>query len=236
MSIFRREPPEQLPGIWALGQDCALCGAASGTSLVCADCEAALPRVGRACERCALALPVGGVCGACRLRPPAFDDALAAFEYAFPLDRMVQRFKYAADLALGAWLARRLARRCARAARPDVLVAPPLTRRRLRERGFNQSVELARVVGRELGIVHRAFALERLRDALPQQALGARARRANLLHAFRARRRFDGAHVALVDDVMTTGATAEALARVLREAGAARVSVWSVARTPPPRT
>jgi len=157
---------------------------------------------------------------------------VARFEYRFPVDRLVQRFKYAGDLALGRWLALRLAERVRDLPRPDLLVAPPLAAQRLRDRGFNQSVELARVVGRSLGVRHEPAGLRRARATAPQAGLGRRARQANLRGAFACRRSFQGLHVAIVDDVMTTGATAHTLARVLKAAGAARVSAWTVARAP----
>jgi ComF family protein len=241
MSILPAAFSGQLPKNWAggllgraLGQDCCLCGAATRGALVCGPCDEGLPRVGLACCRCAAPLPMPGTCGACLRAPPLFRRATTVFEYRFPIDRVVQRFKYGGALALGAWLSRSLAQRCEGGERPDVLVAPPLTARRLRERGFNQGVELARGAGRVLGIAVDAFALERVREAPPQQALGRRARRANLRGVFRARRRFDGARVAMVDDVLTTGATLEALAEALLGAGAASVEAWVVARTPAP--
>ena len=174
-------------------------------------------------------------CGAClRRRRPAFDDALAAFEYRFPVDRLVQRFKYAGDFAIGGWLGRCLADAAGSAARPALLVAPPLANARLRERGFNQAVELAKIVAREHGIACERSAFSKVRDTSPQPGLGRRDRLANLRDAFRCELRLQGEHVAIVDDVVTTGATADTLARLLRCAGAERVSVWAVARTPEP--
>ena len=242
MSIFSARAAEQLPAKQAVaaawgrlfGQDCTLCGSGTRGELLCAACEQGLPRVASACVRCALPLRGAPACGSCLRHPPRFDAAVAAFDYRFPVDRMVQRFKQAGDLAVGAWLARALARRCAQRQRPDVLVVPPLTARRLRERGFNQAAELARTVGHELGIARDVRALRRLRDAAPQKALGARERRANLRGAFHCGARFDGMRVALVDDVLTTGATGEAITHLLKAAGAIHVEVWAVARTPAP--
>ena len=179
-------------------------------------------------------MPTPLTCGRCLREAPAFDAAIAAFEYRFPLDGLVQRFKFGGDLAVGRWLGERMALATGAAERPDVLVAPPLARARLRHRGFNQAIELARVVGAAHGLRVDAFALERVRDTAAQPGLGRRERHANLRDAFRASRRWPGAHVAIVDDVMTTGATAEAMARVLKDAGAQRVSAWIVARTPEP--
>ena len=217
-------------------QDCALCGAPSGDSLLCGPCDASLPAMGHACLRCALPLPHAKIlCGRCLgKRNPAVDDSIAAFEYRFPLDRLVLRFKFAADLAVGRALASRLAARVAGADRPRRLVVPPLSAQRLRSRGFNQALEIAKVVARRLDIACEPRAIVRVRETETQRGLDRRRRLANLRGAFACARRFEGEHVAVVDDVVTTGATAETLARVLKEAGAARVSVWAVARTPDP--
>ena len=228
----------QPPILWAVchrrlwSQDCVLCLDGAGERLVCAACEAGLGEVSRPCPGCALPLPPGGACAPCRRHPYAFDAAAARFEYRFPLDRLVQRFKYSGDLAVGRWLALRLAERVRGLPRPDVLVAPPLAPERLRERGFNQSVALAAALGRELGGRQDLTSRRRRRATAPQAGLGRRARQANLRDAFACRGRFDGQHVAIVDDVMTTGATAHTLARVLKAAGAERVSAWAVARAP----
>jgi len=198
-------------------QDCVLCLAGTG-SLVCAACESDLGADGPRADR----------------RPAAFDEAIARFEYRFPLDRLVQRFKYGGDLAIGRWLAERLAERVHDAQRPDLLVVPPLGAARLRERGFNQALEIARTVGRSLGVPVDARAVARRRDTPPQARLDRRARAANLRGAFACGTALRDRRVAIVDDVLTTGATADAIARVVKAAGAERVSVWAVARAPDP--
>ena len=175
------------------------------------------------------------MCGRCLgKRHPAVDDSIAVYEYRFPLDRLVQRFKFSADLALGRMLAARLALQAMQAERPRCLVVPPLSPRRMRGRGFNQALELAKVVGRALGVRCERRAIVRVRETEAQHELDRRRRLANLRGAFACARRFDGEHVAIVDDVVTTGATVETLARALKHAGAGRVSVWAVARTPDP--
>lgn len=181
------------------------------------------------CARCTHALPEGAPSAMCM---PPLDVVVAPFAYAFPVDRLVQRFKFAGDLAAGRWLALQLAGHVRDLERPQLIVAPPLGLARLRSRGFNQALEVARVVGRKLRVPVAMSAIERTRETPPQQALGRSERRANVRGAFRCTQRFDGAHVAIVDDVVTTGATAAALASALREAGAARVSAWAIARTP----
>jgi len=234
LSIFGGDPAVQLLNNAAKpGNDCILCVAAAGAQIVCGACAASVSRPGFACPQCALPMPFPERCGRCVRVAPAFDLARAAFDYRFPLDRLVQRFKFAGDLAVGRWLGEELALAVA-AERADVLVVPPLARSRLRSRGFNQALELARVVGVARNIAVDAWAVERVRDTSPQPGLGRGERRANLRGAFRVRNAWQGAHVAIVDDVMTTGATAEAMAHVLKEAGAAIVSVWVVARTPEP--
>ena len=217
-------------------QDCALCGVRSGSHLVCARCVDALPRIDRACERCAIPLAASGpLCGECIKRSRhAFDDALAVFEYRFPVDRLVQRFKYAGDLALGRWLAERLACAAEKHQRPALIVAPPLASSSLRRRGFNQAIEIARCVASELGVRCEVDAIAKVRETPSQHGLDRRQRLGNLRDAFRCDIRLAGEHVAIVDDVITTGATADVLAQLLRRQGAGRVSAWAVARTPDP--
>ncbi len=217
-----------------MGEDCVLCAAPSYSQTVCGDCAASLPVLRARCARCALPLCAHGLCGQCLRSRAHFDGAFAAFEYRFPLDRLVQRFKYAGDLAIGRWLALELAGRVREEERPEVLVPMPLTAARLRERGFNQAAQITRVVSKSLGVPAALQVVERVRDAPSQSGLGRRARRANLRGAFRCRASLRGRHVVLVDDVITTGASADAVCAVLKRAGAARVDVWAIARTPEP--
>ena len=163
------------------------------------------------------------------------DEVAAAFAYDFPVDRLLHRFKFGGDLAVGDWLAGRLVKRVAREARPDVLVVPPLSPARLRERGFNQALEIARRAGLALGVRVDRGGIARVRETSSQTGLDRASRRQNLHGAFRCDRDYRGLRVALVDDVFTTGATAETLAAVLRSAGASQVDVWVVARTAGPR-
>jgi ComF family protein len=202
-----------------LAQDCLLCGATSGDRAICGRCEAGLPAL---------------ACAECRTHEPHVDEIVAAFDYAFPVDRLIHRFKFAADLAAGRWLAMRLAARVRALERPQLLVAPPLGAARLRTRGFNQALEIAKVIGGELGVRVALRGIEKARETPPQHGLGRRERRANLRAAFRCALALDGEHVAIVDDVITTGATAAALASELKAAGAGRISVWVIARTPEP--
>jgi ComF family protein len=233
MSIFITPPSLRLPKKSAIvpgwPQDCVLCVARS-TDALCGECEQELPRLGPACAQCALPLTPGAGCAACATHPPGFDAARACFAYRFPLDRLVQRFKFAGDLATGRWLGERMAASLA-GAHADLIVVPPLGGRRLRERGFNQALELAKIVSRALAVPCAPRALARIRETGPQPGLARRERARNLRGAFRCDARVEGLHVAIVDDVLTTGATAQELARVLKAAGAARVSVWAAART-----
>ena len=219
----------------ALPQACALCATPSGNAMICSACAASMPTIGDACPRCALASPRGAICGACLSRAPPLDATIAAWRYAFPADRLLQAFKYGGRLALAEPLAHALADavRERDVPLPDCLVAMPLAPRRQRERGFNHAHEIARRVSSYLAIP-LARELRRTRDAPPQAGLTLRERTRNVRDAFEAREGVTDRAVAIVDDVMTTGATLRAAALALRKAGAVRVDAWIVARTPPP--
>ena len=219
----------------ALPQTCALCAAAAGDALVCAGCAGDLPRLPAACPICALPSAPATACGACLKRAPPFATTIAPFAYAFPVDRLVQALKYRGQLALGGWLADALVDAVvARGGpRPDVVVALPLARSRQRQRGFNQAAEITRHVARRLALPI-GTGLARPGDGPPQAALPWAQRMRNVRHAFACDTSFAGRSVALVDDVMTTGATLVAAASALRRMGATRVDAWIVARTLPP--
>lgn len=217
------------------GTRCLVCRErAHGEHDLCAACLAALPWAGAACARCAIPLPAGdGPCGACLRRAPPLDAVHAAFVYGFPVDRLLPRFKFHHDLAAGALLARCMAARCAGLPRPDALVAVPLHGSRLRRRGYDQALELARPLARRLELPLRRDLLRRTRATAAQSELTATARRRNVRRAFEAGSHHPvPAHVVLIDDVMTTGATLHAAAIALRRAGVARVDAWVCARVP----
>ena len=217
-----------------VGSGCALCRAPADG--LCEACLDALPRNLNPCRDCALPLPHSAPaltqCAACQTRAPSFDRAFAPLLYAPPLDDLIAGFKYRQRLPLGRMLGRILARALGDPhERPQLLLPVPAAPRRLRERGFNQAAELTHMLAAHLDIPWTSARLYRVRDAEPQRGLTRRERRRNLRAAFACRGRLPP-HVALIDDVITTGATAEEASRVLKNAGAARVEVWAVARTP----
>lgn len=219
---------------------CLLCGAdgAAGRDL-CAGCARDCAINSPCCPRCALPLTTPApLCGECLEREPPFAAAWVPFRYAHPLDLLEARFKFRSDLAAGRVLADLMIERAHfdTPDRPAALVAVPLHRSRLRERGYNQALELAKVLSPALHIPLAGDLLVRVRATAAQTGLDAAARRRNLRGAFAvANVREVPEHVALVDDVMTTGTTLRECARVLRRAGVARVDVWVLARAPPPR-
>lgn len=224
-------------------QSCLLCSESTDTvQPICTPCESELPWLGEHCTVCALPLPMAGLrCGQCAARPPAFERVLASWAYDFPVDSLITRFKHQAKWPLGRLLGELLAQSLQHhfdegLERPDALVPVPLAARRLRQRGFNQATLLARWLSAALRIPCEDNLLLRIQDTPAQQVLDARARRRNLRQAFALApgAALSNRHLALVDDVLTTGATAQALARLLLDAGAARVDVYCLARTPKP--
>lgn len=213
-------------------QSCLLCGAPSGVAQLCAGCEADLPWLPRnRCAVCALPLPSGTVCGPCLRRPPRFDRVTAVFAYRFPVDALIQAFKYGGRLPLARVLGEALARTVARDV--EAIVPMPLAPGRLAERGFNQALEIARAVARRTGLPLLPFACRKLVETPPQAALPWKERAKNVRRAFACDANLTGRRIAVVDDVLTTGATLNELARVLRKAGAREISGWVVARTLP---
>ena len=217
-----------------LTQDCLLCAADSGASLLCQACENDLPRLPAArCPRCALPTPLGEVCGRCLSHPPHFDAGTAVYRYAFPIDKLVQSFKYGHRLALGSYFGRQLAALPGSAC-ADLIIPVPLHPLRLRARGFNQALELARPVSKAWRIPIDRQSCRRIRHTPAQADLPWRERAGNVRGAFQCATDFTGQRLLLVDDVMTTGASLDELARVVRLRGAERVTLLVVARALPP--
>ncbi|MGY4823210.1 phosphoribosyltransferase family protein [Stutzerimonas chloritidismutans] len=228
---------------WSINiQYCLLCDEPCDGHPLCGPCEAELPWLDGRCATCAVPLPTHGlVCGECQKRPPSYDHVEVPWRFAFPVDALITRFKHQARWPFGRLLGERLGLHLQHAftdglPQPDLLVPVPLARRRLRQRGFNQAQMLAQWLGGALTLPVDEHLLERVVDTPPQQQLDAATRRRNLRQAFCLAPGTDikGRHLALIDDVLTTGATAEALARLLKRAGAVRVDVYCLARTPKP--
>jgi ComF family protein len=220
---------------------CALCGR-SGASVLCDDCRHRyLAPVRPRCRQCALPLPAGAavaLCGACLRAPPAFDAAIVVTAYEAPLDQLILSLKFGAQLALaplfGALLADAV-RRQPRDEWPALLAVVPLGRQRLAERGFNQALEIARPLARNLKVSLDPRLLVRCRETMPQTLLKPAERRANLRQAFvvpaGGMDKVRGRHVGAVDDVVTTGVTQNEIAATLKRFGAARVTCLAFART-----
>jgi len=222
---------------WLLPRLCPACGDPSGPGReLCPGCERALPTLLHACPRCAIPYEqpdAHGECGACQKHPPAFARSIALYRFAPPIDHFIRELKFHQQLGLARLLGERLAQRLAHEAeRPDLILPVPLHAARLRERGYNQALEIARPVARLLDIPLKVSALRRVRATAPQTGMALAARRKNLRGAFALapRAHVKNLRVALVDDVMTTGSTVHAAAKCLRAAGVREVDIWVVAR------
>lgn len=214
---------------------CILCGAPGEQDLdLCAECRSQLPWIEHRCQLCALPLPQDGICGACLQRPPQFDRCLAPLRYEGAVRELITGLKFHQQLGNARLLAALLSRFLQQqgTAPPQLILPVPLHPSRLRERGFNQSLELARDLARASGCVLSTDHCQRVRPTAPQSSLPKQQRRRNLRGAFRLARPLACGHLAIVDDVVTTGSTVNELSRTLKQAGVGRVEVWCLARTP----
>lgn len=214
---------------------CHGCGGPVGTQPLCERCAESLPWNEHACRACALPLapgPAGRACAACLVECPEQDRSWTAFAYREPISRQIVDLKFhgrfAAGHVLGALMAARLARRPEPL--PELLIPVPLHPSRLRRRGYNQALELGRELSRRLSIPVRPGAARRQRATGEQTRLEAAARRRNVRGAFAVAPEVRDRHVALLDDVVTTGATVAELAAAARQAGARWIEVWAAAR------
>ena len=222
---------------------CALCGNMSH-NVLCDGCDSAYWNEARSrCTVCAVPLNAARRarkahyrCDVCRSAPPPFDATFALADYRTPLDSLALGLKFRARLALAREFGKRLAALAqdasSRADQPDVVAPVPLARKRLVERGYNQAWEIARPFAASLHVRSEATLMRRVVETAPQSRLDLAARRHNVGSAFAVTRPVRDLHVAIVDDVMTTGATLEALAATLKAAGARRVTNFVALRTP----
>lgn len=214
---------------------CVLCQQPGVRNLdICQQCYQSLPFIEYACSQCALpfqnASDAGHVCGRCLKQSSRFDKSLSLMRYEGAAVQLVTRYKFHDRLAYSRLLAELFLERLIIYEKPQCLIAVPLHVKRLRERGFNQSHELGKMLRAKLGVPLVSDVVERIRETRQQTGLDAKQRRQNIRGAFAVVAPIECQHVALIDDVVTTGSTVNELARVLKKSGVQTVSVWSIAR------
>lgn len=211
---------------------CGLCNASTDSHLpLCQPCLSELPLLGTACSSCALPVGSTGNCGKCQQHRPTYDETQALFLYQEPVSYLVQQFKFSRKLEYGYLFSSLMAKKLlSLPEQPDVLIPVPLHPSRLRSRGFNQSWEITRQLSRITGINASHKICQRIKKTPLQTGLNASERKRNLKQAFAVTANIKDLHICIVDDVMTTGSTLEAIASVLKSAAAKRVSGMVVAR------
>ncbi len=210
---------------------CLLCGSNNSDDCLCHDCSDQLPKLGCCCPRCASPLQQTMLCGQCLTSPPEQDRSFSLFRYQPPIDQLIADLKYHDKLALIRLFAAQMAASLKARALPQLLIPIPLHPRRLRERGYNQSLELAKYLSKQLAIPVQYDILIRIRDTPPQASLPFSERNKNMKQAFQINNTHIPTHIALIDDVLTTGHTANVAAKILRQAGVENIEVWTIART-----
>ena len=229
---------------------CVLCGSESDRVIdLCYHCDSDLPHNNQCCVRCSIPLKINSIgfinnsqsgilCGECTAHPPTFDQCLAPLRYEFPASSLISRYKYQGHFCSGVILADILLTKIVKNQirdqnkKPDLIVPVPLHWQRQFFRGFNQSQWLAQYLSRALKVPINNRLLKRCRNTPPQQGLNRKQRQKNLKGAFRVNHPIEGKHIALVDDVVTTGSTVSELSKLLKKAGATKVEIWCLARTP----
>lgn len=210
---------------------CLLCGLPCKQNPLCQACAAELPLLGPACRRCAMPLQSAQICGRCLQNPPVMDYSFSLYRYQSAIKRCITGFKFHQQLQFADFFASQMQQALAlRQDLPDCLVPIPLHPLRLRRRGFNQAHEIARRLARGLNIDCRPDLLKRVRYTSSQAQLSFKQRRQNIRRAFHCSNQSVPAHVAIIDDVMTSGHTTAEAARLLQQNGAAIIEVWTIAR------
>ena len=212
---------------------CVLCSQKTNREMdLCQSCENDLDHIENPCEVCGRHLPQETtICGQCLKEKPYFDQTTAPLSYEMPTTKFITGLKFQHRLINAKILGTLLSKQLSCSEKPEVIIPVPLHKKRLRKRGFNQAVEIAKVVSKKLNIPIDRFNCGRIRNTEPQTLIKAKFRRRNVRNAFRVNPDFKATHVAIVDDVLTTGNTVNELARALKKSGVKKVSVWSAART-----
>ena len=210
-------------------QPCFLCGDISAQA-ICEDCLNDLPYLKTACVCCGMNLPISDICGNCASNPPIFNQAKALFPYSYPVNILIQVAKFQGNFAILKLLGDLMGQGFKNEKQPDVLIPIPLHFKRLHKRGYNQSLEIAKRIAFHTGTHINNEVCQRIKDTAQQALLSTKERRRNLKNAFSITnlpKKWQ--HIVLIDDVMTTGSTANELSKVLFSAGAQRVDVWCCA-------
>ena len=218
---------------WLLPNRCVLCLQHS-SNILCANCQTHLPQQQHACIICANPLTISQqICGRCLVKPPYYDNTHSLFSYKDPVDRFILDLKFHNQLKyakmLGDLFADYLINHYSQT-RPDVIIPMPLHRARLRERGFNQALELAKPIAKRLNIPIMTTACQRIRNTKAQSFVNPGERKKNVNGAFSIKKNFQANHVAIIDDVVTTASTVNALSKTLKS-HINKIDIWCLART-----
>tara|TARA_R110002049_G_scaffold49015_3_gene140702 strand:+ start:519 stop:1235 length:717 start_codon:yes stop_codon:yes gene_type:complete len=209
---------------------CRLCGTMNQHQAICDACLQNFPALGDACPRCALPISNAYVCGHCLKQPPEQDLSFSLYPYLAPIDRLIADLKYYDNVFLSQFFAQLMYDKLKNRPPPDLLIPIPLHPNRLRQRGYNQSFELAKALSVKLGIPSSNNYLIRTIDTKSQASIPFKARKQNIQNAFKSIQTTVPAHIAIIDDVLTTGHTANAAVKQLRQAGASTIEIWTIAR------
>ena len=210
---------------------CRLCGTFCQGQVLCYACIAELPLIEAACPRCALPTFSSQLCGQCLSKPPEQHASMSLYNYQDPIDRLIADFKFNDKLYLSQFFAEQMVSKLNSRILPELLIPIPLHPNRLKQRGYNQSFELAKSLSKYLTIPVSNDYLERIINTQSQSSMPFKQRKENIQHAFRVTDKRPPKHIALIDDVLTTGHTANAAAKTLKKVGAITIEVWTIART-----
>jgi ComF family protein len=219
-----------------IGQ-CILCHEPVQEQVVCDNCLKLFDKLVNSCFRCAYPLTQQDAsllleCGACLTEKRWFDQTICPFVYQYPLDILVKELKFKQNLSLAHWFARQMMPKISQYPLPELIIPVPLHYKRLVQRGFNQSTEIAKVISRELSIPLDTASLKKVKNTLPQSQLPAEQRQNNIKNAFRLTKKLSVTHIALLDDVLTTGNTLNEISSLIKSQSAVKkIDIWLCART-----